>query len=64
MPNRYLKTKPKYGHDEKIFFGLNKVFQKHWNSFRKLSRVSMKYCSMRKQKEFALPKDQERNDSA
>ena len=25
VPNRYLKTKKKYGHDKKIFYGLGKV---------------------------------------
>ena len=48
----------------KIFFELSKEFQKLSNSFRILSSVSMKYCSMRKEERFALPKNHERDDKA
>ena len=41
----------------KTFFGLSKVFQKPWNSFRILSSVSIKYSSMRKEKkQFCITK--------
>ena len=46
VPSHYLKCLNMI----KTFFGLSKVFQKPWNSFRILSSVSMKYSSMRKEK--------------
>ena len=53
VPNRYLITQTKkYEHDKKYF--LNKVFKKLWNSFRILSSLSMKYCSMKKKKTLAM----------
>ena len=50
MPSYYPKIKPKYEHDKKNIFGLSKVFQNPWNSFRIVSSASMKYCSVRKEK--------------
>ena len=40
----------------KHIFRLSKVFQKPWNSFRILSSVSLKYCSMRKKKILSVHK--------
>ena len=43
----------KYEHDKNIFRKhRNEVFQKPWHSFRILSNVSMKYCSMNIKKRY------------
>ena len=53
VPKRYLITQTKkYEYDKKYFS--DQVFEKLWNSFRILSGLSMKYCSMGKKKTLVI----------